>query len=145
MSARVNSPDQRWLIPKAAQEADVVEQVMGMLDRRGIFHAKTDSSRYFVDGQWRAPKINVAGWPDITAVLPDGRFLGIECKRKGEKARKSQIWCAKTVRFNRAVYLVVDEVESMEEELDRLVAESLQNVRILEAHREKRGFNDQQN
>ncbi len=136
MSARVDSPDQRFLFPKAAQEKHVVEQVMGLLEKRRIFHARTDSSYYFVDGEWRAPKINVAGWPDITAVLPDGRFLGIECKRKGEKARKSQVWCAKTVRFNRAVYIVVDEVESMEEELDRLVAESLENVRILEAHRE---------
>ena len=58
-----------------------------------------------------------AGWPDIIACLPDGRFLGIEVKRKEGKLRPAQSERITELLGNNAAIVVARSVEDVEKAL----------------------------
>lgn len=57
------------------------------------------------------------GSPDIVGLLPDGRFLGVECKSKtGRQSSKQKTFEAK-VKANSGVYILARSVRDLEEVL----------------------------
>ena len=59
---------------RAVQKVCLIE-----LRRLGALVAVTDAGAAYRAGAFFGDAIP-AGWPDITGVLPDGRFIGVECK-----------------------------------------------------------------
>lgn len=67
-----------------AAENAVVAACMDQLTLLGVPHIRNNTGAQVIPAgpttQRRFVKFGTAGWPDIIGVLPDGRFLGVECK-----------------------------------------------------------------
>jgi hypothetical protein len=60
------------------------------------------------------------GWPDITACLPGGRFLGIECKApKGTQSEEQKMFQA-LIEGLGGIYILARSVEDVKMELESL-------------------------
>lgn len=58
------------------------------------------------------------GSSDIIGILPDGKFIGIECKRPGQKATDVQKNFLRTISENHGVAFVATSIEDVQSELD---------------------------
>lgn len=72
-------------------EAVIQDEICDYLTSRGLVHSITDSSVGFANGRKLRAKVSKPGWCDVTGLLPDGRFLGIEVKSSTGKLRPSQV------------------------------------------------------
>ena len=66
-----------------------------------------------------------AGWPDIIGYLPDGRFIGIECKVPGAKKQEhepKQRERGKSILAAGGVYLLVTSVEAAQKGIEEASA-----------------------
>lgn len=82
--------------PKRQTEREtVLKPVMDYLALVGIPRKRvTVTGRPLPGGGWADNPMR--GWPDIVALLPGGRFLGIECKAataQSDAQREFQAWC----------------------------------------------------
>ncbi len=55
-----------------------------------------------------------AGWPDITGLLPDGRFIGVECKAPGGRQSPVQKVMEQEIRRRRGIYVLARSIEDVE-------------------------------
>ncbi len=82
-----------------AAENAVVRACMDTLTHLGVPHIRNNTGAQVIPAtavsRRRFIKYGTSGWPDIIGVLPDGRFLGVECKAPdqdyliGRKKRKT--------------------------------------------------------
>ena len=72
----------------------------------------------------RAIKGAPKGHPDITGLLVDGRWFGIEVKRPGQKQSPAQVSFEVMVRRFKGVYLVARSVEEAVAGIESAVKES---------------------
>jgi hypothetical protein len=67
-----------------AAENAVVRACMDQLTLLGVPHIRNNTGAQLIPGtattRRRFVKFGTTGWPDIIGVLPDGKFLGVECK-----------------------------------------------------------------
>lgn len=85
----VNGQGLLFACPIQQSEHEIRAEIEVVLRGRGIVVARTDAKAALgADGRWGFRV--TPGWPDLTAVLPGGRFWGIECKRFGQKLRPEQ-------------------------------------------------------
>jgi len=54
-----------------------------------------------------------AGWPDITALLPNGRFIGVECKSKRGRQSPAQKLMELEIRKRNGIYVLAYGVEDV--------------------------------
>jgi hypothetical protein len=87
---------------KSGPENAVKVKVKALLDAHGIFHFCIAASPY-----------GVAGVSDRIAVLPNGKFLAVECKAPGKKPTALQDRFLANVRLNRGFAFVVDGDEAL--------------------------------
>src|ERR1041385_2391424 len=71
-------------------EREIQESICKVLTLYGIVHSVTDASRSFTPDGGARSKVR-KHWPDVTAVLPGGRALFIECKTAKGKATPGQL------------------------------------------------------
>jgi hypothetical protein len=55
-----------------------------------------------------------AGWPDITGLLPDGRFIGVECKVKGGRQSEAQKVMERNIRQRNGIYILARSVKDVQ-------------------------------
>lgn len=84
----------------AVQKACLVE-----LRRLGALVAVTDAGAAYRAGAFFGDAI-ARGWPDITGLLPDGRFIGVECKAPGGRQSPAQRAMELAIRERRGVYIL---------------------------------------
>lgn len=91
-------------------EAKVKAAVKQMLNDRGAYYAMPVASGY-----------GNAGIPDILACYK-GRFLGIECKAKGNKPTTLQLFNLKQIREAGGIDLIIDEhnLDTLKQALDNI-------------------------
>ena len=58
-----------------------------------------------------------AGWPDITGILPGGRFIGLECKAKGGRQPPAQKAMQQEIEKRDGIYVLARGVEDVERRL----------------------------
>ncbi len=103
---------------KAQKESDIQNSILDYLHYRkifcwrnnsvGVYDAKNKSFR-------RLPKYAINGVSDILGILPDGRFLGIEVKKKGSYPSLAQKdFMANILERSGIAFIAhsIDEVES---------------------------------
>jgi hypothetical protein len=101
----------------ARPEAGIVEAICGWLELAGLPWTLTDASRVWgPEGEVRASKVR-EGWPDITAVGPDGRLVAIECKSERGKLSPEQIATLTNLMIHNAI---VVEARSLGDVVDYL-------------------------
>ncbi len=92
---------------------------MEYLRARRIFHWRQNSGAFMAgSGRW-VRCCSIRGVSDILGVLPDGRFLAVECKRgRGGRVSPEQSEFLANVNANGGVGIVVQSVEELEARLD---------------------------
>lgn len=97
-------------------EAYVVRKCLQYLIIRGIFAWRQNTGAAKIGGRY--VRFGIKGQPDILGIMPDGRFLGIECKRpSGGKQSESQKWFQSQILANNGVYLLVRSVAGLQKGL----------------------------
>jgi hypothetical protein len=93
-------------------EAKVQKEIVAWLRAHGAVCAITDAGDSF------GAKVPT-GWPDITCCLPDGRFLGVECKSAKGKQTPAQLAIQAKIENISGVYLLAHSfAEFMQEFFD---------------------------
>jgi hypothetical protein len=104
---------------RAAQKAVVLA-----LRARGCLVAVTDAGAAYRAGAFFGDAIP-AGWPDITGLLPDGRFIGVECKSKRGRQSPAQKAMAQEIRRRGGLYVLARRVEDVQREIEEAHARGL--------------------
>jgi hypothetical protein len=90
-------------------EAKVQKAIASWLLSRGVVLAITDAGILNKMGLGMSCGVP-EGWPDITGCLPDGRFIGVECKAPKGKQSQAQIEMQAKIEGNGGLYLVAHSV-----------------------------------
>ncbi len=97
------------------QERDILSSILAYLEYRRIFAWRNNTGAVHRGGRWI--QFGHLGSSDILGMLPDGRFLAIEVKRKGAKPTPAQEEFALTVRRNKGVYILARCVADVDKRL----------------------------
>jgi hypothetical protein len=105
------TPRPRKQQTKAEREAPVLHDCLKWLHERGIYCWRNNSGTLWANGQ--PVTFGYPGSADILGVLPDGRFLAVECKSPtGKQSDKQKAFEAKIVA-NHGVYILARSVEDL--------------------------------
>lgn len=103
-----------------SRENPVTKACMEVLEILGVPHMRNNTGTTM--GATRPISFGRPGWPDILGCLPDGRFLGVECKapeidglyRKKPAGRKSDLQAAVLHQLAASGALVMSVTSSQE-------------------------------
>ena len=103
-------------------ERAVQKAVVLWLKAHGALVAVTDAGAAYKAGAFFGDAIP-RGWPDITGLLPDGRFIGVECKsgpcpergRRGGRQSKAQKRMEREIRARGGLYILARCVKDVAE------------------------------
>ncbi len=98
-------------------ERTVQKAIVLWLTDRGCLVAVTDAGAAFKAGSFFGDGLP-AGWPDITGLLPDGRFIGVECKAPGGRQSPAQKAMEQEVRARHGIYVLAFEVEDVQRAIE---------------------------
>jgi hypothetical protein len=93
-------------------ERAVQKAVVAYLRARNCLVAVTDAGAAYKAGAFFGDAIP-AGWPDVTGLLPDGRFLGVECKAPGGRQSPAQKVMEQQIRRRSGIYVLAHGVEDV--------------------------------
>ena len=102
------------------------QAVLRWLRAQGALVAVTDAGAAYRAGAFFGDAIP-AGWPDITGLLPDGRFIGVECKapacpeqgRRGGRQSRAQKAMEREIRRRGGIYVLAYGIEDVKKAIDR--------------------------
>jgi len=97
---------------RASPERAVQKACLVWLRRQGAIVAVTDAGAAYRAGAFYGDAIP-AGWPDITGLLPNGRFIGVECKAKGGRQSTAQKRIEREIRKRNGLYVLARSVEDL--------------------------------
>jgi len=114
---RYNSPSGK------ITESEVQNQIIGWLCLNQIFNWRQNTMGVYMgqdeNGKGKFRKAPSTGVADILGVLPDGKFLAIECKRPGGKPTPEQIEFIDNVNANNGIGFIADNLELVMEKLEK--------------------------
>lgn len=99
-------------------EAGVVSSCLGLLEILQI-QAWRNNTGALKDNKGRLVRYGKKGSADIIGILPDGRFLSVECKRPGGKIRAEQIGFMEMIKKNNGVACIVHSCDELMQELKK--------------------------
>lgn len=99
-------------------ESGVVASCLGLLEIIGI-QAWRNNTGALKDNKGRLVRYGKKGSADIIGILPDGRFLSVECKRPGGKIRPEQIGFRDMIKHNHGVACIVHSCDELMQELKK--------------------------
>ena len=97
-------------------ERAVQKAILIYLRARGCLVAVTDASAAYKAGAYFGDALP-AGWPDITGLLPDGRFIGVECKSPTGRQSPVQKHIEQEIRKRNGLYVLARSVDDVERAL----------------------------
>ena len=100
-------------------ELAVQKAIARWLRAYGALVAITDAGAAYKAGAFFGRALP-PGWPDITALLPDGRFIGVECKSKRGRQSLAQTLMEREIRNRNGIYVLAYSVEDVEKALIKL-------------------------
>lgn len=111
--------------PKGKSESEVLKECLSVLKEMNIFCWRQNTGAFQTKngGFFRS---SMAGVSDILGILPDGRFLAVECKReKGGILSSKQIEFLGKVDQNKGVAIVASDAEKLRELLICIMQQEL--------------------
>jgi len=99
-------------------ERAIQKAIVAYLRAIGALVAVTDAGAAYRAGAFFGDAIP-AGWPDITGLLPDGRFVGVEVKAPGGRQSAVQKVMEQAVRQRRGIYVLAYGVQDIKEVIER--------------------------
>ena len=97
-------------------ERAVQKAILIFLRARGCLVAVTDAGAAYRAGAFGADTVP-AGWPDITGLRPDGRFIGVEVKAPGGRQSPVQKLMEEAIRQRNGIYVLAHGVEDVQREI----------------------------
>ena len=97
-------------------EREIQKAILIYLRVRGCLVAVTDAGAAYRAGSFGADTVP-AGWPDITGLLPDGRFIGVECKSPGGRQSPAQTQMEAEIRRRNGIYVLARSIDDVEQAL----------------------------
>jgi len=94
-------------------ERTIQKAIVAYLRAAGCLVAVTDAGAAYRAGAFGADTVP-AGWPDITGLTPDGRFLGVEVKAAGGRQSPVQKHMEQQIRQRHGLYILARSVEDVE-------------------------------
>ena len=95
---------------RRSPERAVQKACVAWLRRQGAIVAVTDAGAAYRAGAFFGDAIPT-GWPDVTGLMPDGRFIGVECKAKGGRQSAAQKRIEQEIRKRSGIYVLARSVE----------------------------------
>ena len=113
-------------------ERAVQKAILLWLRANGCLVAVTDAGAAYKAGAFIGDAVP-PGWPDITGLLPDGRFIGVEVKasacpeqgRRGGRQSSVQQQMEQEVRKRSGIYVLAHSVEDVQREIEEAHARGL--------------------
>lgn len=102
---------------RAKPERAVQKAVLLWLRAHGAIVAVTDAGAAYRAGAFFGDALP-AGWPDLTGVLPDGRFIGVECKAPGGRQSPAQKRIEREIRKRHGLYVLARSETDVQRELE---------------------------
>ncbi len=103
-------------------EADVQKQILDYLAWRHVFVWRQNSGAVVYEDENRNKRFvrfaSVNGISDILGILPDGRLLAIEVKKKGKKPSDDQEKFLAAIKRNNGVAILAYSLDDVIKELD---------------------------
>ena len=93
-------------------ERAVQRECLAWLRKHGALVAVTDAGTAYRAGAFFGDGIP-RGWPDITGLLPDGRFIGVECKAKGGRQSPTQKRMEQEILNRNGIYILARSAEDV--------------------------------
>lgn len=106
--------------PKSQPENKVKNDCLRWLKDRGIYAWRNNTGMVWAGNH--PIRFGLVGSADIIGLLPDGRFLGIECKSKTGKQSDVQKRFQENIEQNHGVYVLAYDVTDLEEALHDVIA-----------------------
>jgi hypothetical protein len=107
---------------RMAAEKDIQAGICNYLRLKNIPYAVTDASLMVAKDGTKRRKVTTSGWPDVTAVLTGGQFLGIETKTAKGVLSADQIACHKSITDMGGIVIVPRSLEDAMDALRRIGA-----------------------
>jgi hypothetical protein len=99
--------------PRGKPERAVQKAIALWLRAKGALVAITDAGAAYRAGAFFGDALP-AGWPDITGLLPGGRFIGVECKAPGGLQSEMQKHIQQAIRLRGGIYVLARSIEDVE-------------------------------
>lgn len=96
-------------------ESTVVTQCLEWLALRRVFAYRNNTGAVKIDGRWI--RYGHPGSGDIIGLLPDGRFLSVECKTATGKQSNAQKQFQEIIERNSGVYVLARSTSDLERAL----------------------------
>ncbi len=93
-------------------ERAVQRAILAYLRLTGALVAVTDAGAAYRAGSFGADTVP-AGWPDITGLLPGGRFIGIECKAPGGRQSDLQKAIEAEIHKRGGIYVLARSIDDV--------------------------------
>lgn len=103
-----------------AKENVVQRSVISRLKLLRVPHFRNNTGVAWLKGaggQQRPVAFGARGWPDIVAVLPDGKFLGVECKSETGKQSPEQRDVQEMIDRSGGLYLLVRSADDFDRQI----------------------------
>jgi hypothetical protein len=96
-------------------EGEIVKVILQYLDAKGVFCWRNNTGAIVAEnaGKKRFFRYGLRGSADIIGILPDGRFLAIECKTKKNKLSPAQDYFLKQIKANGGVAILAYSVDDV--------------------------------
>lgn len=99
-------------------ESVVLNTCLGLLNLMGIYAWRNNTGAY-KNKKDQLVRYGKKGSADIIGILPDGRFLAVECKRKSGKASSDQLLFLSNIKANHGVACIVKSCDELMEVLKK--------------------------
>ncbi|MGC9455227.1 MAG: VRR-NUC domain-containing protein [Phycisphaerae bacterium] len=98
-------------------ELAVQKACLAYLRERGALMAVTDAGAAHRAGAYFGSAVP-RGWPDITGVLPGGRFIGVECKAPNGRQSPAQKAMQREIRSRGGLYVLARSTDDLTKQLE---------------------------
>jgi hypothetical protein len=99
-------------------ERAVVKACLAELRRLGALVAVTDAGAAYRAGAFFGDAVP-RGWPDLTGLLPNGRFVGVECKAEGGRQSPAQKRMEGEIRSRNGLYVLARSARDVRRQIER--------------------------
>lgn len=104
--------------PKAERESTIQRECVQWLIGAGCLIAITDAGMLAKTGFFAGCGIPT-GWPDLTGLVPGGRFIGVECKTATGRQSLEQASHQEAIETRGGLYFLVRSVSDLQEQWAR--------------------------
>ena len=114
--SEISSPPRIRTKSKSQPENKVVQACLRWLKDRNIFAWRNNTGTAWIGD--RPIRYGLVGSADILGLLPDGRFLAVECKSEKGRQSDTQKTFEENITTNKGVYVLAYSAADLEERLN---------------------------